>query len=241
VGNILSYVGFLLRERSLRPYYDYKNRSKKLGEFLGRDATEVDAVLAELDSSGFLQELGERLAPYSNIKTGSMLSPLRAPVMYSFIRLFKPETVVETGVASGVSTAVILKAMSANGRGRLYSIDLKASPETDPFVRLPPGKQPGWLVPEDLQDRWEFHAGKSSDVLPALLPKLGAIDVFIHDSLHTYENMRYEYREAYPYVRSGGVIASDDVTWNSAWPEMVQEVQPLRTTDFYALGFMMKR
>lgn len=240
MGKILSYVGFLLRERSLKPYYDYKNRSKKLAAFLGTTPGEVDAVLSELDSSGFLGELGSKLDPYSNIKTGSMLSPLRAPVMYSFIRLFKPRIVVETGVASGVSTSVILKAMSVNGTGKLYSIDLAASPETDPFVRLPPGKQPGWLVPNELKARWEFHAGKSSDILPVLLPKLGSIDVFIHDSLHTYENMRYEYHEAYPYVRSGGVIASDDITWNNAWNEMAEEARPAKITEFYALGMLMK-
>jgi predicted O-methyltransferase YrrM len=241
VGNILSYVGFLLRERSLKPYYDFKNRSKKLAEFLTKDVHEAESMRIELETSSFLQELGEKLAPYSNLKTGSMLSPLRAPVMYTFIRMFKPAIVVETGVASGVSTSVILKAMNMNGTGKLYSIDLAASPDTDPFVRLPPGKQPGWLVPEDLKDRWEFHAGKSSDILPVLLPKLKLIDLFIHDSLHTYENMRYEYHEAYPYLRGGGVLASDDITWNSAWSEMVEEVKPAKTTEFYALGMMMKR
>jgi predicted O-methyltransferase YrrM len=238
--SILSYVGFLLRKRSLKPYYDYRNRTKKIAALLDRTVDEAEAMLAELEGSGFLKELEDKLAPYSHIKTGSMMSPLRAPVMYMFIRMFRPTVVVETGVASGVSTSVILKAMSINGTGRLYSIDLPAGPETDPFVRLPPGKQPGWLVPEELKGRWEFHEGRSSDVLPVLLPKLQAIDVFIHDSLHTYENMRYEYHAVYPFVRSGGVIASDDITWNRAWSEMVEEIKPVKTTEFYAFGMMMK-
>lgn len=39
-------------------------------------------------------------------------------------RHLRPEFVVETGVARGLTTRVILEAMDRNGRGRLWSIDL---------------------------------------------------------------------------------------------------------------------
>lgn len=241
MGSIISGVAFLLRERSLKPYFDYKNRTKKISEFLDCDINDAESMLIELDASKFLQELTEKLSPYSKIQTGSMLSPLRAPVLYMLIRLLKPSIVVETGVASGVSTSIILKAMSMNKTGKLYSIDLPASPENDPIVRLPPGKSPGWILPDELKSMWTFLPGKSSDVLPHLLPKLQKIDVFIHDSLHTYENMLYEYRASWPYIKSGGILMSDDITWNNAFPEFIQEAKPKKVTEFYAFGMIMKQ
>jgi hypothetical protein len=59
----------------------------------------------------------------------------------------------------------------------------------------------GWIVPEFLKSRWNLLAGDSRRLLPSLLAKLGTIDVFIHDSLHTYDHMLWEYRTAEPYLR----------------------------------------
>jgi len=44
--------------------------------------------------------------------------------LYNLIRDTRPSIVVETGVASGVSTAYILQALEDNRKGKLYSIDL---------------------------------------------------------------------------------------------------------------------
>lgn len=43
------------------------------------------------------------------------------------------------------------------------------------------------------------------------------IDLFLHDSLHTYEQMMFEYRVAWPYIRVKGVLLSDDVGCNEAF------------------------
>jgi hypothetical protein len=40
------------------------------------------------------------------------------------VRSLKPRVIVETGVASGLSSAHILRALAANGTGTLHSIDL---------------------------------------------------------------------------------------------------------------------
>jgi len=46
-------------------------------------------------------------------------------LQYMAIRAFRPETVVETGVANGVSSAYILLALQKNERGALHSVSLK--------------------------------------------------------------------------------------------------------------------
>ena len=47
--------------------------------------------------------------------------------------------------------------------------------------------------------------------MPRLLAQLGQIDLFHHDSLHTYEHMTWEYETAFPYVAPNGVLSSHDV------------------------------
>src|SRR6266480_7212838 len=47
-----------------------------------------------------------------------------ARLAYALCRALKPSVVMETGVAYGVSTAFLLKALDVNRNGRLHSIDL---------------------------------------------------------------------------------------------------------------------
>lgn len=87
--------------------------------------------------------------------------------------------ILETGVASGVSTAYLLLALRTNGRGAFNSIELGDT------ANLPPGRAPGWMVPEWLRDRWKMHFGDSRTLLAPLAQELAPLDIFIHDSLHT--------------------------------------------------------
>jgi predicted O-methyltransferase YrrM len=150
------------------------------------------------------------------------------------IRAFRPEIVVETGVANGVSSAHILLAMQKNERGTLYSIGLD-----DPEY-LPKGKALGWIVPGWLKSRWKLLIGDSRILLPSLLGKLGAIDVFIHDSLHSYDHMLWEYRTAFPHIRAGGLLFSDDAQWNTAFAEYSREVASKQWRILHGVGFMQK-
>lgn len=130
---------------------------------------------------------------------------------YAIIRALRPALVVETGVASGVSTSYILLALTVNGTGTLHSIDV------DDPAYVPPGKALGWVVPEWLRARWTLHRGDAREVLPHLLPRLPLLDVFIHDSLHTYDHMMFEFATAYPRIRPGGFMLADDALWNEAF------------------------
>lgn len=120
---------------------------------------------------------------------------------------------METGVANGISSSFILKALEENAGGRLYSLDLHYREG----VSVPSGKRLGWVIPEELMHRWSLILGESTKVLPKLLRELGSIDIFFHDSRHTYRTMMREYSIAWPYIRKGGLLLSDDVTCNDAF------------------------
>ncbi len=82
-------------------------------------------------------------------------------VLYVLCSLLKPEVVVETGVASGLSSCYILKSMAQRASGKLISIDLPnytklLAQRVDGYPTvsvLPKDKQAGWLIPDDLRDR----------------------------------------------------------------------------------------
>lgn len=144
-------------------------------------------------------------------------------LLYYCVRLLKPRIVVETGVLDGFSTAFILKGLRDNYCGHLYSIDLPAyqgiegSSSKMRFGALPPGYEPGWVVPDSLRKLWTLTKGPSSELLSPWLEELNTIDMFFHDSLHTYRNMLWEYSTAWPHLNDGGVLVSDDVFWNAAF------------------------
>ena len=64
----------------------------------------------------------------------------------------------------------------------------------------------------------------SNDALGDLYGSVGPFDLFIHDSDHGVECQTYEYEAAWLMVRSGGIIASDDVTWgqHNAWHDFIK-------------------
>ena len=150
---------------------------------------------------GFL--ISQNKDPGMNIKW-SATSELAATA-YTLIRIFKPETVVETGVGAGVSSWTILHALEENRAGRLISIDLP-TPNTDLLPEV------GYLVPPELRHRWDLRIGPSQQLLPQVLVELGAIDMFQHDSRHSYSNQFREYQSAWPFIKSGGMLISDDVS-----------------------------
>jgi predicted O-methyltransferase YrrM len=154
--------------------------------------------------------------------------------LYGLLRDLRPRVAVETGVCNGVSTAFLLRALEDNGEGELHSIDLPEIAGEDyekgtfwdgkGGAVIPPGKEPGWMVPPELQARWNLVLGRSQEVLPLLLARLSEIDFFMHDSEHSYECMSFEFRTAWEALRQGGILVADDVNVNAAWDEFVHRV-----------------
>jgi hypothetical protein len=142
-------------------------------------------------------------------------------LLYSLVRTIRPSLILETGVASGISSFFILKALSENRHGTLTSIDLPNLSNPSGFkdsegkidqVYTPPDKGVGWLVPESLRARWSLRLGTSKSVLSncSYFP-----EIFYHDSEHTFEVMNFEFE----WARSARVpvILADDVQRNPAW------------------------
>ncbi|MCI4335774.1 MAG: class I SAM-dependent methyltransferase [Thermoplasmata archaeon] len=208
-----------------------------LGRFFQRTGSEVTQCWRDLlEKDRFYERIQQKEAELQ--RSGALGSSpggradSYSEILYLILRLARPTVVVETGVAMGYSSAYLLQALHDNADGTLYSIDL---PTTDPegridgdgvrdrtHVRAP--QETGAVVPDDLRDRWKLSLGPSNPLLPELLEKLGSVDVFFHDSDHSYQNMIWEYRVAWPKIRPGGYLLTDDITRNQAFEEFVASV-----------------
>ena len=144
-------------------------------------------------------------------------------LLYLLVRAAKPRIVVETGVFDGVSSCVILQALQDNKDGQCISIDLPAveiipgSTDRMSSKTLPPSHQPGWIIPDFLRSRHSLRLGDSKQLLPKILQEHSTIDVFFHDSLHTFEHQMFEYDLAWRHLADGGLLLSDDIFWSSAF------------------------
>jgi len=182
-----------------------QDRRRFLGWLSGELGVDAERLLTEYRSSAFRREYLARLAELRSTAESRRLGTSDAwclEALYLLVRALRPRVVVETGVLYGASSAHILAALEANGTGELYSVDLPRDP-SEPA--------PGYLIPPHLRGRWTLVEGDSRRELPGLLERLGGIDCFHHDSLHTREHMTWEYATALPRMRPGGVLATHDV------------------------------
>ena len=132
--------------------------------------------------------------------------------LYILVRSLKPEFFVETGVSAGESSTYVLQAMRDNNFGTLYSIDVPSVFVPKGLTTITPeGQSSGWAVPEKLKDRWKLNLGKSEEILPDILKKLKKIDIFFHDSMHTYDHMMFEFKTSWDFIKKNGILISDDI------------------------------
>jgi len=165
-------------------------------------SAEADEILAELERRTATTDLAfpERFAVER--ESGRLL--------YLLVRTERPALMVETGVANGASTFLVLSAMRRNGTGRLVSVDVT------PDVAVLVNEEDRGLVTWDLE---VIEPGR----LEPLLERLGPIDLFMHDSDHSYANVVAELRAAWPRMADRGIVVADDGELNYAFLDVAAE------------------
>jgi hypothetical protein len=149
--------------------------------------------------------------------------PALCEAVWRLTRHLRPSKVVETGVARGMTSRIVLEALHRNSIGHLWSIDLP------PALDRHQVNQIGIAVPRRLMDRWTYIEGSSRRRLPTLLSNLGKIDLFIHDSMHTEDNVSFEMKLAWGALRPGGAMIVDDIDLNRAFYDFAQRPDPKYT------------
>ena len=210
-----------------------------LEEELRADVQSIRREPALAETDAMLHAGSELIPDGATFAPTNSVEPLLGHVAYVICRALRPTTVVETGVAYGSSSTYLLAALHENQSGNLHSIDL-------PSILDPKARLVGALVPETLRDRWHLHLGASRRVLPRVLKAVGKVDMFLHDSLHTKRNMRWEFETVARSLQRHGAIVSDDVNMNRAFAAWAQGeasswIQVQQITRGGALGVAFRR
>ena len=227
------------KEESMEIDHDtQRNIQSFVSNLTGADDTEIQKYIIEILSDNKFHdsinakvnpETGEKPFSYKNlaVDVSSRLA------LYVLCRTMKPSVVVETGVASGISSSFILRALGKNAKGNLFSIDVpwqtvkqnwQLKPTDEVIRELPIETKSGWIIPDHLRNRWELTIGRSAEKLPLLLKQVGAVDIFFHDSEHTYENMVWEFNTIWPSLRKGGVMMAHNIDKHSAFADFEKTV-----------------
>jgi predicted O-methyltransferase YrrM len=184
----------------------------------GVDCSEfVSEYLAELKS---MDKIAEELKKF-NYPVNYALFDKSGLALYALIRSKKPRLVLETGVANGFSTHLVLAALNRNKKGSLVSIEIQ--------------KDVGQLLGNMDKSRWTLVVGKPKTTLLRTLKKIGKVDVFLHDSFHSYENMLFEFNAVYEKASDDFVVLSDDASSNGAFLEFAKKLnaKPIIIPTFY--------
>ncbi|MDQ7834258.1 MAG: class I SAM-dependent methyltransferase [Humidesulfovibrio sp.] len=187
------------------------------------------------ESTRLLQDIGTAVAdvPFFIKKKFASVEELGTYrlVLYCMVRLFKPAVFIETGVLHGLTSMFILQALSENQHGKLISIDLPSYFETGPSNQdgftdtLPPGLEPGWIIPERMRTIWDLRLGSSREQLPGVVQECaGKSTIFLHDSDHTSENMLWEFECTWTGLDALQMIVSDNVNVNTAFFDFAYKV-----------------
>ena len=122
------------------------------------------------------------------------------------IRHFKPHKVLEVGVSSGGSSAIILNAISDIEGAKLYSVDYSQQ------AYRHPDKPSGFLVEEKfphLMDKWQmFRGGDCSRYLENVG---GNIDLLVLDTVHIHPWETLNFLCALPFMKNDSWTVLHDI------------------------------
>ena len=182
-----------------------------VAEVVGCSLERAEQATNEIINHGAtINELCENISRTGRTYYAQFPAPIE---LFAFVRLASPETLVESGVASGVSSTFMLLGTLANKSGRLHSIDL-------PVVRdkekgslswaIPRELSSGWAVPGAVRGDWDIRLGRSEDLLRPLCDELGFVDLYCHDSPISAKHFGFEMRAITKHLRPGSLVVADN-------------------------------
>jgi predicted O-methyltransferase YrrM len=130
---------------------------------------------------------------------------------YALVRLLQPGLVIETGVHDGLGSLLILRALERNletgQSGRLVSFDVNPTA--------------GWLV--GAHPQWELRLESSREGLPEVVGGSDAVDMFIYDGWHSYDDERWDLETVAAHLHADGLLISDDAQVTHALADVARE------------------
>jgi len=156
----------------------------------------------------------EYLDKIKNKLSGALLGPIDMKFINGMIRKYKPKKILEVGVASGGSSAIILNAIENIENSHLYSIDklINAFKRED--------KETGWIVKEkfnNLMKKWTLYTG---GITANFIEKIGGdIDLVFIDTVHEAPGEWLDIIQIMPFLKkTNAIVMLHDLRYQFFYP-----------------------
>lgn len=154
-----------------------------------------------------------------NYKMGGMA---HLNLIYNLILYLKPKKILETGVAFGWSTLVLI--LSKQKNSNLTSIDLSYPTKNSE-------KLVGGAIPSNLKNKFTLLMGIDNYYLKKFCKQKKTYDFIHYDSDKSYDGRKKNYDLIWKLLDKNGCFISDDISDNSAFYEFIS----LKKLKFYSL------
>lgn len=162
-------------------------------------------------------EQGRVLYKETALRLSGKVSPIKfdsgeelGSFLYAFVMHKKPQCVVETGVANGLTTNMIMAALETYG-GELHSFDIN----------------PNCQSVYSGEGRWRFHLLERDykKQVKKTVKSLHNVELWIHDSDHSHSWQSFEYSLAAHALKSNeGFLVSDDIDCTTAFGKITKKL-----------------
>jgi predicted O-methyltransferase YrrM len=165
-------------------------------------APDVDDPVAAITAAPEFSALADFFATIDQAER-ALVSAVSQAVLYALVRNLRPDNVIEIGTYRAATSKAICRALEANGRGVLHTVDPANS---WPIVRL----IRRW--PPELRKRVCFYPGSSMDFFNLAMFRCLTSELIFVDGNHDYEYALFDIQSAARLVRPGGFVVVDNVS-----------------------------
>jgi len=138
-------------------------------------------------------------------------------LLFSVVKNAKPKRIIETGVAYGWSSLIILEGLKGLDDCKLISVDM-------PYPKANNEDFVGIAVPERLRQNWEIVRKPDRNGLKQAIARHGGeVDLFHYDSDKSWWGRKFAFPLMWKHLRKGGVFISDDIQDNMFFAQFVSE------------------
>lgn len=211
-----------IRTRILEPSITIQKRDAL--KWCNQVATSQKEFCAKLDAQLYDLSLAYNNSLISRTKSRLDQLPVKmggsadVVLTYFLARYFQPEIIVETGVSMGFSSRTFLEFINENGRGQLFSSDF-------PYFRLKePEQYIGWVVPEELRNKWSLFIEGDRKNIKNIIKKIDKIDLFHYDSDKSYSGRKETWNMVLPLLKPESIIVFDDIDDNLHFKNEIYDV-----------------
>ena len=166
-----------------------------------KTARDADDLVAEIMASGEYAACVEFFANSPSIKR-SLVSPNTQAMLFSLLRILRPDHVIEIGTFKASTSEAMARALHANGKGVLYTIDPFGGETVPPIIASWPG---------ELKKHLKFSVEDSMSLFGRIGKGAWRPGFVFVDGNHDYEFALFDILSAARFLMPGGVIVVDNI------------------------------